>query len=261
MQDRVKPLERVLNFRDFGGYPTEDGGSVKAGLLFRSAHLSEATGADRDAIRRLGVRLVVDLRRPDERRLQPNLWPEPADPARLVTEDHPEDSYEPPHLAFLRSAELTGDSVRAFMRETYRRLPFDPRLIALYRHWFAALAEGEAPALVHCAAGKDRTGVICALTLIALGVPQDAAIDDYLLTNDAVGVRTRMPKIAESMGKRFGRVIPEEAVLPFLGVEADYLHAMFVTLAEAGGPTLYLQETLGVDADLQARLRRLYLAA
>ena len=99
------------------------------------------------------------------------------------------------------------------MTNLYRDIPYDPRLVRLYRDWFTELAEGGA-GVIHCAAGKDRTGIACALTLMSLGVDEDTVFADYDFTNQAVDIERRMPAFkrawksasrANSIPKRYAR--------------------------------------------------------
>jgi protein-tyrosine phosphatase len=115
--------------------------------------------------------------------------------------------------------------------------------------------------VVHCAAGKDRTGVICALTLTALGVPHDTIVADYELTNTAVDYLARLPAIKERMEARIGKPIDSEALRPMLGVHRDYLAAAFAVIGEKypDVPT-YMREVLGVDDAMVRELRARFIA-
>lgn len=124
----------------------------------------------------------------------------------------------PPHLVALMQSDLSPASTRTYMTNLYREIPFDPRLIRLYRDWFSSLGEGGA-GVIHCAAGKDRTGIGCALTLIALGVDEETVFADYEFTNQAVDLEKRMPKIQARMEERLARKLDPEALRPMLGVE------------------------------------------
>ena len=196
MENRIIDLEGVRNFRDFGGYVTLSGEKVRQGQLFRSAHFAEATDGDIARISALGVKIVCDLRRPEERKAQACRWPDADCETRLLASDEG-GLDEAPHLAFLRSGDLSPAAVMAFMRGLYAEIPFDARYVALFKAFFRNLAEGEGPALVHCAAGKDRTGILCALTLIALDVSEEIVFADYELTNKAVDLESRLPLVRE----------------------------------------------------------------
>jgi protein-tyrosine phosphatase len=141
------------------------------------------------------------------------------------------------------------------MLSLYREIPYDPRLISLYRDWFAELAEGGA-GVVHCAAGKDRTGVACALTLLALNVDQEAVFADYEFTNQAVDLERRMPRIQARMEERLSRKLDPEALRPMLGVEGGYLRAALDEITtRSGSVESYLSDVLGVSAGERETLR------
>ena len=259
MQSRIHDLEGVRNFRDFGGYETGEGGRVKSGALYRSAHFAEASPGDIQKIRNLGIRIVCDLRRPEERKAQVSRWPTAECATRaLVSEDGGLD--EAPHLAFLRSGDLAPAAVSAFMRGIYAEIPFDPRYVTLFSSFFQHLANDEGAALVHCAAGKDRTGILCALTLLALDVPEEAVVADYELTNTAIDLENRLPLVQQRFQEAAGVAIPLEAIKPFLGVELSYLAtAMDMIEKRAGGVDAYLDNVLGVDDEARERMRALWV--
>ncbi len=255
MHDRLIPFDRVLNFRDFGGWETADGAKIARGKLFRSASFHDATEADVAKLDAMELSFLVDLRRPEERAHEPSKWQNESCRVFFNDEGAPGGHALPPHLVALMQSDLTPQSTRAYMLSLYREIPFDLRLIGLYRDWFAALGEGGA-GVVHCAAGKDRTGIICALTLTALGVDEDAVFADYEFTNAAVDLESRMPRIQERMEERLGRKLDRDALKPMLGVEIDYLReALRVIEAKHGSALNYVEDVLGVDAGRRAKLR------
>lgn len=255
MHDRLIEFDRVLNFRDFGGWDTIDGAKVTRGKLWRSAAFSDATEADIARLDAMDVRFLVDLRRPEERNHEPNKWPGEATRV-FVNDEGAEGVALPPHLVALMQSDLTPASTRGYMTSLYREIPFDPRLIRLYRDWFSELAAGGA-GVIHCAAGKDRTGIGCALTLIALGVDEETVFADYEFTNQAVDLEKRMPKIQARMEERLARKLDPEALRPMLGVEVGYLRNALDAINARHGSTLrYLESELGVGEQERALLRR-----
>jgi protein tyrosine/serine phosphatase len=253
MSDRLSPFEAIDNFRDYGGYAVDDR-LLARGRLHRSAHQARATAADVARLEALGLSAVVDLRRPSERRAQPSRRPV-GWAGRLIESDH-DDGGEAPHLTFLKTADLTETSGRAFMTETYRRLPFEAAHVDLFGRYFRLLAEVEGPVLIHCAAGKDRTGLLAALTHSLLGVAHDDLMADYLATNQAVDMDGRADEVARKLTAMTGRTASHGAVVAFLGVEAAYLDEAFGAMrAHSGSVDAYLERVLGVDASLAARIR------
>ncbi len=254
MIDRCLPLDRVLNFRDFGGYYTASGARVARGRLYRSAHFADASDADVAKLDAMNIAIVVDLRRPEERAREPNRWP--GEGGRTISAGGGHGDALPPHLEALFQDNLTAESVADYMRRIYREFPFEPRHIELYRAWFAELMNSDAPAVIHCAAGKDRTGLGCALTLHALGVNEEAIFADYELTNAVLDLDARLPRIQARMEERLGRKFEAEALRPMLGVAPDYLRgALDAIVAQAGSLDAYLESALGVGVDERAALR------
>ncbi len=253
MSTRVQVFEGVENFRDFGDYATAAGRRLRAGRLMRSGHHARASEADLERLRALGLGVVVDLRRAAERHEQPSR--RPAGFAAEVLESSDRELIEPPHVAFLRSTDLTAESVRGFMLDTYRAMPFDARHLELFRRYFEALARADGVVLIHCAAGKDRTGLLAALTHHAMGVGRDDLMEDYLLTNTAVRLEERAPEIARRIEEAYQRPASGPAVKAFLGVEPEYLHTALSEIeARSGSLDAYLADALGVDTALRERI-------
>jgi len=252
------PLQGVENFRDFGDYAAGMG-RLKRGVLFRAAHQAEATDADLETLAALGIVTLVDLRRPNERQHSPSRrWTGFA--AQVIDNDLGVSSTDP-WLEFMMSAELTEASVQSYMDAYYRRLPFKERHIDLFRRFFLALAEAKGPALIHCAAGKDRTGVLAALTHHIAGVSDDDVIDDYLLTNDPGRFERRGSGFQDYVEAHTGRRPSEAAIRAAMGVEARYLAAAFeVIKAEHGSLDGYLEQAVGLDAATLERVRAHILA-
>jgi protein-tyrosine phosphatase len=256
--DRIYKLDGVLNFRDFGGYAAE-GGTVVRGQLFRTAAFAEPSAKDLTFLNDLNAKFIVDLRRPEEREDVPNLWPgEGSLPTHVNDEGYKE---LPAHTAILQETDLTAASVRQYMTTAYAHYPFEPRYVALYRQFLHGLADQGGPAIVHCAAGKDRTGVICALTLTALGVDHATIVEDYELTNIAVDYGARLTAIKERMEQRVGKPIDPEALRPMLGVHVDYLASAFASIrSKYPDVPSYMAEVLGVDAGMVKELRARFVA-
>ena len=256
MTQRVLDLAGVYNFRRFGAYDAADGRKVRPGL-YRSGQFSRATDQDRKTLDDLGVTVVADLRRPSERAAEPSHWPQ--QPGVTVIESDHAGPAEAPHIVFLREADLTFDTIREFMTSTYRRLPFDAGNQHVFREGVKALAErGEDEAfIVHCAAGKDRTGLFCALVLTEAGVDHDTVVDDYLMTNRVVDFDAVANAMRGRLEDKYGRAFRHEELKAFMGVDPDYLDA---ALEEMGDPRRYLRDVLGLDEAMLERMRDRVLA-
>lgn len=259
--DRLIALEGVDNLRDYGGYDTVAGRRVRTGRLYRSAHHANATDADLDALHALGVAVVVDLRRRSEREQFASRFH--ADWAgRVIAHDveGQDAGAEPPHVAFLRETDLSPDAVHAFMAHHYAESPEDPRHQELFRQYFAAIADGEGPVLIHCAAGKDRTGLLAALTHHVLGVSDEDIIADYLLTNEAARIEARAPEVARRLAELYGRTPSDAAVRTFLGVRAEYIQACLAGIRARHGSLDGYLDHIGVDRAMRERVAEQLLA-
>jgi len=258
--DRLLPLEGGSNFRDMGGYFTRDGSVVRRGLLYRSGVMSSFSEQDMAYLEGFGFRHVVDLRSREELDLYPNHWAQSADV-----------DYSHGDYSMARIVEtLVDDSGEPLpMSALYRRMPdmLRPQL----QRYFEVLTAGEAPIVVNCSAGQDRTGIASALLLTALGVPRDVIVQDYL-----VSTRYRRPVVergtvdlaAAAEDNLFARLMlrygegdePPQAQPLLTDDGVPYLHYALAQIeADHGSVEGYLESELGVDAADINRLRELYL--
>lgn len=253
-------FEGIHNFRDFGGYRVE-GGRVRTGRLFRSAHYATATDEDLAAFARLGMAAIVDLRRPGERaRFVTRRAPDCR--ARIIAYGAPTDEVEPPHLGTLGEPGVTEATVVERMIEVYRELAYEPGHLQVFGEAFAALAEADGPIVVHCHAGKDRTGLIVAFIQHTLGVSPDDIMADYLRTNTASRIEERLPEIAQLFRELNGREAPLGLLRQAYRVEEAYLRTAYEGIAAADGSLdAYLENRLGVTPALKARLRERLIEA
>lgn len=247
-------LEGIENFRDFGNYETVDGRRLKARRFYRSASHGRATDADLEAVAALELALVVDLRRTNERARDPSRR-HPAFTGQVIENDLG-DEVEDSWMVHVRDSDLTEASFRDYLINYYREAPFEERHIDLFSRYFKALSEIDGAILVHCAAGKDRTGILVALTHHVAGVDHDTLFDDYLLTNQPERLAARLPMIAKAMEEIAGRAPSESVMRIAMGVDADYLRTAFAAMeARCGSLDGYLESVLGVDAPARAILR------
>ncbi len=249
---RILPFEGVENFRDFGGYAAGDR-VMRTGVLYRSAHHGFATDADLEAIRGLGLSVIVDLRRPNERARDPcRRW---EGFTAQVIENETGELQDDPWQIFIATSDLSAAAFRQYMVDYYREAPFVDRHVDLYARYFHALAETDGAVLIHCAAGKDRTGILAALTHHLAGVSDDDLVADYLLTNNPERLARRVPFIMARMKEEHGRVATEEAVRTAISVEAQYLETALAAIRQRHGSLdAYLEEVLGVDEAARRRL-------
>ncbi|MFK0100830.1 tyrosine-protein phosphatase [Streptomyces sp. NPDC091040] len=257
---QTPPTEPVLtgvrNFRDVGGLPTTDGRRVRHGRLYRSGHLAHATAEDAAFLGGLGLHTVFDFRNTADHKLDgldielPGVrnvsipLSDPADGAefwRMVRDGN---------IAELRSILADGKGTRR-MVASYRSIILERT--AEHSRVLHALAEDSVPALMHCAAGKDRAGLSIAVTLLAVGVGRETIEADYLKSNDA----HRRYRIRRSDTSATG-MSPEvlELLNPLFGAQPDYLAAAFSAIDETwGGTDRYLTDGLKLTPATREQLR------
>ena len=141
-----------------------------------------------------------------------------------------------PHLqAAASGGAIDFETARARMIDTYAGMPYRPALVATLRLYLAALAEYDTPSLVHCVAGKDRTGFAVAIVHRLLGVHEDDLMHDYLLTNTAGKIEERIAQGATHIRSRYGAEIHEDAIRALMSVNPAYLDAALATVRRDHG--------------------------
>jgi len=237
---RSYPIEGVFNFRDIGGYAGLDGRPVRWRRVFRSdsPHRLPAT-----RFPELGVRTVIDLRRPYEVARDGRVAEFPGLAYRHIHPEHPEwrvSDYD----------ETAG--LERFIADRYRELA-EVGMVGIGTALKVIADPSAGPVVVHCVAGKDRTGVVCALTLSLLGVSDDDVAEDYALSTVAserytAWVRTTLPAVA---------AVPA----PFLSSPAAAMRLFLDELRERHGSVEDYAARAGVTAEELAALRRHLLEA
>lgn len=245
-------LEGGRNFRDLGGYRTADGHVVKRGVVYRSGSLGSLTPRGQADLARLHVARIVDLRTTDERSRDANDL-KAAFGTRYWTRDYTM-SMGDARSFFADPSKLTAESMRAMMAGAYRMMAKEQA--PSYRVLFAELVSGNAPLVVNCTAGKDRTGIASALVLTVLGVPYATVRQDFLLSNGAPGMDT----LQSSLSPAFTRLPPEVAA-PLVGVDGSYLDAAFDQLRrDYGSVENFMARELNVGPVEVAKLRKRMLS-
>ncbi len=245
------------NLRDVGGHRTRDGGRVRTGLVYRSVDLSRLDPPAVADLGRLGIRTVFDLRTAAERTSQPDRLP-PGSAYVVADIAGDSDGKSPADFATLfedpaaASRALGGGRAATLFVDVYREFVHLDSARAGYRRLFDALAGGTStPALVHCTTGKDRTGWAAAALLLFLGVPEDAVMEDYLLSGP--GLVPVVEPIIDAFAARGG---DPELLRPLLGVRPAYLEAALDEVRRRHGSIeAYVADGLGIDARARAALR------
>jgi protein tyrosine/serine phosphatase len=241
-------FENILNFRDYGGYPAARGRLV-TGRLFRSGHHNQATATDLDLFTGHDVSTIIDLRGDAERVLHP-CRRHATFAGAVVFEPGETAEHVGPSIDPHDKAALDGR-----MAAIYRIMPFMPALAGTYRLYIQALAEQPGGSMVHCFAGKDRTGIAVALVHHLTGVHRDDMIADYLLSNDSALLDRRIEIEADWLYENYGP-LSDAALRAFFGVEASYLEAALDSMTERHGSVDgYCEAVLGVTPDVREKLR------
>lgn len=210
-------LDGTSNTRELGGYKTEDGRSLKWGVLYRSDKLSELTDADQEYLLELGIKRVIDFRSSEEKQNEPDQLPSTLKYIEMPIEA---DGAIRPKVEAILKGDLNED-VGAILVETNREFISD--FSGVYKGFIESLIENQEPTLFHCTAGKDRAGFAAALVLLAVGVPEKIVIEDYMKTNKYTEetIQDYINKInLYSLGS-----VDAEILRPLLGVEERFIRA------------------------------------
>ncbi|ROR94859.1 protein-tyrosine phosphatase [Sinobacterium caligoides] len=254
LAERRIALEGCPNFRDFGGYINRQGRQVRWGCLYRSGRLSALTPADLRHFESLGIGLVCDFRQLAEVEASPSVLPE----GELECADL---SIDPGNLMgfFARVMDGAVDEVGVgeFMCGINDELVLEHS--SRYRQMFECLlSTARRPALVHCTAGKDRTGFAAKLLLSALGVERETIMHDYLLTNDYLPIDQEIASVLA----HYGEHIDPALLRPMLEVRTSYLQSAFAAIDKHfGSVSCYLTERIGLTQSDLNELQARYLYA
>lgn len=235
--DRTLGLKTAVNLRDIGGYPTVDGRRVRWGRVYRSGTLNELSPEDAAAIARLGLTAICDLRSAEE------VEESPEQPERFgAAYHHTPVQVSRNSMRQLQAMLFQPSRLSDIMRASYNDVMLETNASLIGDMLRRMSAEENLPILFHCTAGKDRTGVIAAILLTTLGVPDDVIAADYALSN----------KFYHRFRDYLGVVLKK---VRWLGVTLDSLHPLMI--ADGGMMTemlVKLREKYGtVDAYLTTR--------
>lgn len=247
------PLEGTDNFRDLGGYRTEDGRLVRTNLIFRSGHLGKLTDSDLDQLMKRGIRKIVDFRGPLEKEQDRNRIPEGADYA-----EHPVDVAGADMQSEMKAMLMGRGSskMETYLVDVNRQFP--RKYAPVFAAWLQDLARTDDafPQVFHCTAGKDRTGFAAAILLRILGVDDETVMRDYLLSGELMA--DSIKGILKHISIRYPIPGIARKIRPILGVAPSFLEAAFKTIEEDWGDfESFVSRGLGLgDQDVSALKER-----
>jgi protein tyrosine/serine phosphatase len=223
-------LESCQNFRDLGGYQADDGRRVRWGVLFRSDTLHRLTSADIETLNELGITTVIDLRSAGEisrtGRVLATVAAQyhhlPMFDEVAQSERRPIEENRPPGQSYIEMLQGAGIAIAEAVR--------------------AIVAAGGRPSVIHCTAGKDRTGILAGLVLSAIGVSDHDVVADYVLTNECRAERDAFLEVHDPEYLAMLRTLPpwvREASAATMQATLDHVRARW------GSAAGYL-ESLGV---------------
>jgi len=253
LRERFVPLVGAVNFRDIGGYKTESGKRVLPGKVFRSDELSELSDTDLLTLKEIGLRWIFDLRNKREvskkmDRIPPDA---PFEYAHTpIYEKEPKREYLP--IILFKRHKLGEALAERYFYMIEKRAEAFGKILSYFAD------PKNFPIVYHCTAGKDRTGIITALILSILGVPEETIVADYSLSN--LGFDHYFKEFVEDQ-RHAAMGVRDEEFQGFFVVQPDWIKNILDHLHEKyGSVERYLIEKANMDQMTIERIRMNLLA-
>lgn len=260
-------LSGAPNTRDLGGYETTDGLRIKPGRLLRSGELSRTTEEDRRILKEeYNLKTIIDFRTDTERLDKPEITIPGVASLHLPIIDEST-------LGITREKpaerEMFGDlfgelakrkqSPEEYMASIYQSICTTDFSLKQYGRFFdVLLSQTEGATLWHCSAGKDRVGLGTALLLLALDIPRETIIEDYLFTGTCL--QAEIDAAASLLAPKMPDIDTADLVQCLLGVRRSYIDTLFDTISGTGKSVPeFLRDTIGLDQKKMLDLKKLYL--
>jgi len=257
--EQVIHLKGTTNTRDIGGYQTGDQSTLRRGQIIRSDKLSRLTANDFQKLEEIGLKTVIDLRTNKEHDESPTVWKGDNPPrfVHLPVGDANNDWFAS-QRKMMKKNSFTEEQSLEHMVEGYRMIA-EEGTSSYQKLMELVLDESNWPILIHCNAGKDRSGVGVALILEALGVNRETIMEEYLLTNEISRIEEKAALLSKqskslSRGSRYSKGVSANAWLPIVGVRAEMLEAFYASVDEKYGSMDAFLTELGVDNDARLTL-------
>lgn len=254
---RKLPFTGAHNFRDLGGYKTEDGRRIKWGKIYRSDNLHSLTDEDVKYLSRLNIKSVVDFRSDEERESEPDRLTPDMTQVLLPIKFQPKELDDETLKNLMKN--LTFGTLDSSNLLTDFNIVIVKDFAEEYKKFFRHVIENNAePIVFHCTAGKDRAGFASAMILTVLGVPREKVIEDYLLTNTYVKDHVDSEMLEIEL-KTFFRADTDN--LRKINLVAErYIQAAFDTIdSEWGGMDNYISTALSLTEEDILKLQNFYL--
>jgi protein-tyrosine phosphatase len=241
-----------LNFRDIGGIAAEGGRLIRKGLVYRSEGPASFDELHGEELRALNIHTVCDLRSEVERNKDPHAWL--TGDCSVLELDMNTDLRAGQNDGWaLLAKDPKRETALQTMRMTYSEMP--GALVSHLGAFFDTLIEEETPMLIHCTAGKDRTGVLVAILLRVLGVKHVDIMQDYLRSNVFAHNRPMGESLAHTFQEYFGFIPPAEVIETMMAVHPEFIESAFEVIdTKWDGLDGYLA-TAGVDSPAVTKLR------
>ena len=254
-ESRQPLIHNIRNFRDLGGYRNRYGEYIRKNCMFRGASLDEVTEEEMAAMeKQLGIRYILDYRDEEESLLAPDRKFPHAVRERVSALQVQKAVKEGFDFGSMMKSEMTLEKLEFmvdYVKEGYRSMPFDN---PAYHRLFELLLRGDGHVYFHCTAGKDRTGVAAFLIMMALGIREEDAMQEYLLSNqylrhfnDILSDQLNIPETIRKMAE------------PLLYVQKESLMASIQAIKERyASYEEFLEQEYGLDEEKRKQLRLMY---
>ncbi len=252
---REIPLDGGVNFRDIGGYQSRDGRLVKWRKVLRSGHLSNLTDNDKTTLMNIGVNQIHDLRRVEEQNRQPSI----DFGAKTINDYCLSIGSLSEFWETLSKGGLSGSSSHSLVVNGYKSC-INEVAPAYRRFMHLILDNAEGVSLIHCAAGKDRTGLAAALILAALDVPDETIINDYLLTKVYFDTDNLINIVEGHLRNSEVSFWEREWLEPYCSVHRDNIETFLLALKQDyGSLDNYMNKALCFGESHRRLLRKVFL--
>ncbi|MBY0755123.1 tyrosine-protein phosphatase [Clostridium sardiniense] len=258
LAERIVPLEKFSNFRDLGGYDTKDGRRVKWGLFYRSEDLFNLKGDDLEYFKTLGIKYVLDYRSKEEADKSPDVQVEGVKNINISAMSNlGNDNLD---MASYVEGILKGDKMtitpKELLIEGYKSMPLNN---PAFKELFKLFKNPQNTAILqHCTAGKDRTGIGSALILLALNVPEETVILDYLESNNNRKVSNE--KVMAMCNPYIKDEETKKLIEGILGVNRDFIgESLKVIKDNYSSYDEYFEKEYDLNKDDLKNLRNTYL--